>query len=57
MRPKKRIGSRIIMQVEVGVKCMPIKFGGHGLSGYRDFAPFDLPLATFPFQVIDYNSP
>ena len=47
------------MQVEVGVKCMPIKFGGHGLSGYRDSTPFHLPsnLATFPFQVMDYNSP
>ena len=47
------------MQVEVGVKCMPIKFGGHGFSGYRDSTPFHLPsnLATFPFQVMDYNSP
>ena len=34
---------KIYMQVEVGVKCMPIKFGGHGLSGYRGFAPFHLP--------------
>ena len=33
-RPKK------IMQVGVGVTCMHTKFGGRGLSGFRDFASF-----------------
>ena len=31
------------MQVEVHVKCMETNFGGHGLSGFEDFAPFCLP--------------
>ena len=28
---------KIFMQVEVDVKCMQTNFGGHGLSGFRDF--------------------
>ena len=36
------------MQVEVSVKCMQTNFGGHGLSGFRDFAPFKIWL-NFPF--------
>ena len=45
------------MQVEVDLKCMETNFGGHGPSGFGDFAPFCLPskLAKFPFQIIDYN--
>ena len=30
------------MQVDVDVKCMETNFGGCGLSGFRDFAPFHL---------------
>ena len=28
------------MHVEVDVKCMQTTFGGCGLSGFEDFAPF-----------------
>ena len=28
------------MQVEVDVKCMQTNFGGCGLSGFEDLAPF-----------------
>ena len=28
------------MQVEIDVKCMHTKFGGHGLSSFGDLAPF-----------------
>ena len=28
------------MQAEVDVKCMETNFGGHDISGFRDFAPF-----------------
>ena len=28
------------MQLEVDVKCMETNFGGHGTSGFGDFAPF-----------------
>ena len=44
------------MQVEVDMKCMETNFGGHGLSGFRDFALFRLPskVDKFPFQIMDY---
>ena len=28
------------------MKCMETNFGGHGLSGFRDIAPFTLPSKT-----------
>ena len=31
-----------LMQLEVYVKCIHTKFGEHGLSGIRDFAPFQI---------------
>ena len=37
------------MQVEVVVKCMQANFDGCGLSGFRDFAPFQI-LLNFPFK-------
>ena len=39
------------MQVEVDLKCMQFNFGGHGLFGFGDFAPFSLPSkrSKFPF--------
>ena len=39
------------MQVEVDVKCMETNFGGHGISGFGDFAPFQTPSKRpkFPF--------
>ena len=39
------------MQVEVDVKCMHSNFGGRGLSGFEDIAPFCLPSKwqKFPF--------
>ena len=45
------------MQVEVDVKCMQTNFGGLGLFGFGDFAPFYLPsnLTKFPFLTMDYS--
>ena len=37
------------MQVEVDVKCMQTNFGGHGLSGFRDFACRQ-KWPNFPFE-------
>ena len=39
------------MQVEVDAKRMQTNFGGCGLSGFGDFAPFSLPSKqpNFPF--------
>ena len=34
------------MQVEVDVKCMQTNFGGCGLIGFGDLAPFCLPSKT-----------
>ena len=34
------------MQVEVDVKCMETKFGGHSFSGFGVMAPFCLPSKT-----------
>ena len=44
--------------VEVDVKCMQTKFGGHGLLGCRDFAHFLFAFKTakISLQTID-NSP
>ena len=36
------------MQVEVDVKCRQTNFGGCGLSGFGDFAPFQ-KRPNFPF--------
>ena len=35
------------MQVEVDMKCTETKLGGHGLSSFKDFAPFLLRPLTF----------
>ena len=40
------------MQVEVDVKCMQTNFGGLGLSGFRDFAPF-FHNGQISFQTMD----
>ena len=42
------------MQVDAHVKCMQANFGGLGLSGFRDFAPFYLPseMAKIFFRTI-----
>ena len=37
------------MQVGVNVICMKTNFGGCGLSGIGDFAPFKI-LVKFPFE-------
>ena len=37
------------MQVEVDVKCMQTNFGGRVLSGFGDFAPFQI-WTNFPFE-------
>ena len=34
------------MQVEVDVKCIQLNFGGHGLFGFGDFAPFSFAFKT-----------
>ena len=40
------------MQAEVGLKCMQINFGGHGLFSFGDFTHFCLPSKwpKFPFR-------
>ena len=45
------------MQVDVDPKCMQTNFGGCGLSGFGDFAPFCLlsKTAKFPFPTMDYS--
>ena len=34
------------MQVEVDMKCMQTNFGGHGIFGFGDFAPFSFAFKT-----------
>ena len=43
-------------ELEVHVKCMETDFGGHGLSGFRDFTPFFLLSKTdkISLQTMDY---
>ena len=45
------------MQVEVDVKCMQINFGGRGLSGFGDIAPFSFPSKTAEISLwtMDYR--
>ena len=45
------------MQVEVDVKCMQINFGGHGVFGFGDIAPFSLPsrMAKISLRTMDYS--
>ena len=43
------------MQVEVDMKCMQTKFGGHGFSGFEDFATFQTCMAKIPFWTMDYS--
>ena len=45
------------MQVEVDVKCMETNFGGHGISGFLDFAPFSNTFKTAKTsnQTMDYG--
>ena len=40
------------MQVEVDVKCIHTKFGGHSISVLET-----LVLFNFSFRAMDYNSP
>ena len=44
------------MQVEVDVKCMETNFGGHEISGFRDFAPFSntFKTAKISLRTMDY---
>ena len=44
------------MQVEVDMKCMETNFGGHGISGFRDFAPFSntFKAAKISLRTMDY---
>ena len=46
------------MQVEVDVKCMQTNFGGPGLSGFGDFAPFSFAFKTAIISIwtLDYSS-
>ena len=45
------------MQVEVVLKRMQTNFGGCGIFGFGDFAPFHWPSKTvkFPFWTMDYS--
>ena len=45
------------MQVDVDPKCMQTNFGGCGLSGFGDFAPFCLPskMAKTSLLIMDYS--
>ena len=45
------------MQVEVDVKCMETNFGGHGVFGFGDFAPFSntFEMAKISLQTMDYS--
>ena len=45
------------MQVEVDVKHMQTNFGGHGLSGFGDFAPFSFAFKTgkTSLRTMDYS--
>ena len=45
------------MQVEVVLKRMQTNFGGCGIFGFGDFAPFHWPSKTvkFPFRTMDYS--
>ena len=39
------------------MKCMETNFGGHGISGFRDFAPFSnaFKMAKISHQTMDYS--
>ena len=54
---KIELTQKIIMQVEVDVKCMQTNFGGHGLFGFRDLASFCLPSKTAKtsLRTMDYS--
>ena len=45
------------MQVEVDLKRMQTNFGGHGISGFGDFAPFLFAFKTakISLQTMDYS--
>ena len=45
------------MQVDVDLKGMQTNFGGRGLSGFEDFAPFCLPskMAKTSLPTMDYS--
>ena len=45
------------MQVEIDVKCMETNFGGQGISGFRDFAPFSNTFKTAKISLLtmDYS--
>ena len=39
------------------MKCVETNFGGHGISGFRDFAPFSnaFKMAKISHQTMDYS--
>ena len=39
------------------MKCIETNFGGHGISGFGDFAPFSnaLKTAKISHQIMDYS--
>ena len=45
------------MQVEVDLKRMQTNFGGRGISGFGDFAPFSFAFKTvkISLQTMDYS--
>ena len=45
------------MQVEVDLKRMQTNFGGRGISGFGDFAPFSFASKTakISLQTMDYS--
>ena len=45
------------MQVEVDLKRMQTNFGGRGVSGFGDFAPFSFAFKTakISLQTMDYS--
>ena len=49
MGVKKQNWLKGFLQVEVDLKCIETKFGGHGFSSFRDFAPFS-KWPKFPFE-------
>ena len=57
MGVKKYIRLKKFMQIEGDLKCMQTNFGGHGFSGFEDFAPFLFAFKTakFSLSTMDYS--
>ena len=43
------------MQVEVDLKCMETNFGGHGISGFGDFAPICVTFKNDKISLSDHG--